>query len=169
MRKLGTAVMAAVLLSLGTFATASAGAPTVVYLPPVSFDDPYVCGGDPVIHVAYSGAFRLAVYSDRNGNLVRDAITPGGQVTVTFSANGTSLTSSSPAPFRTTYNADGAVAQVTAVGLNAAIRIPGAGTVLLDAGAVVWDLAFGGNVASAAGPHEWFIGGDSSAFCAYFG
>jgi hypothetical protein len=167
MRKL-MSISAAVVLGLSYASTALAAPPTVILLPPVSFDDPFLCSGDPVIHVEYSGTFRLSLYTDRNGNLIRDAITGQGSITVTFSAAGKSLTSESPAPFRTTYASDGSVDTLTASGLNAAVTIPGSGVVLLDTGSITWAGGFGGSLVGSAGPHVWFLGGDTSAFCAYF-
>lgn len=170
MRKLVSTVTLSSLPCFGLASAALAAQPQVINLPPVEFDDPYICGGDPVLHVAYTGTFKLTLFFDNAGNLVRDAIGGGGRITVTFSdpQSGRSLTGSSPAPFRTTYNADGSVAQVSTDGLNAAITIAGAGIVLLDAGSLTWDGGFGGPVLAEHGPHGWFGSGDASAFCAYF-
>jgi hypothetical protein len=168
MRKIARTFAMAALLSLSAASTAFAARPTVIDLPPISFDDPYLCGGDPVLHVEYGGTFKLTLFYDNDGNLIRDAIVGGGRITVTFSANGKSLSGASPAPFRTAYNADGSIATLTANGLNASITVPGEGVVLLDTGTIVWEGGFLGPLDFAAGPHEWFVGGDLSAFCAYF-
>ena len=169
MRRLTSIIALAALCSVAFAPAALAAKPVVIDLPPVEFDDPFVCGGDPVIHVAYEGTFRLSLFFDQEGTLVRDAIVGGGRISVTFSSatSGRSLSGMSPAPFRTTYNADGSVARLTASGLNAAITIPGEGVVLLDTGSITWTGGFGGAVEGAAGPHDWFIGADTSAFCEY--
>jgi hypothetical protein len=167
MRKLPVVLGLAAVLCLGVAPTAFAAKPVVVNLPPVQFEDPYICGGDPVILVTYTGTFKLTLFYENDGNLIRDAI-EGGRITVTFSANGTSLTGASPAPFRTTYNSDGSIATLTANGLNAAITIPGGGVVFLDTGTIVWDGGFGGPVLVDDGPHDWFVGGDTTEFCDYF-
>jgi hypothetical protein len=170
MRTLVSTVTLSSLLCFGFASVALAGRPDVINLPPVEFDDPYICGGDPVLHVAYTGTFKLTMFFDNTGTLVRDAIEGGGRITVTFSdpESGRSLTGSSPAPFRTTYNADGSVGQLRADGLNAAITIPGEGVVLLDTGSLTWDGGFGGPVLAERGPHGWFASAGTSAFCAYF-
>ena len=43
-------------------------------IPSVEYDDPFVCGADPVIHVTYTTPFRLATWTDSDGNVLRDAI-----------------------------------------------------------------------------------------------
>jgi hypothetical protein len=170
MRKLVATATLLSLLCFGLASAALAGKPEVINLPPIEYDDPFVCGGDPVLHVSYTGTFKLTLFTDNAGNLVRDAIVGGGRITVTFSdpGSGRSLSGSSPAPFRTTYNADGSVAQLRTDGLNAAITIPGEGVVLVDTGSLTWDGGFGGPVLAEHGPHDWFGSGDASAFCDYF-
>jgi hypothetical protein len=168
MRRLASIFAVSSLLLLVAAPTVAAAKPVVIDLTPVAFDDPFICAGDPVILVSYTGSFKLTLFYDNAGHLLRDAIEGGGRITVTFSANGRSLTGASPAPFRTTDNADGSVTKLRADGLNTAITIPGQGVVLLDTGSLSWAGGFGGPVLAAAGPHEWFVGGDTSAFCAYF-
>jgi hypothetical protein len=169
MRRLASILAITSLLVLAAAPAVLAAKPVVIDLPGIEYDDPLVCGGDPLVHVAYGGTFRLVLFFDQAGNLVRDAIEGGGPITVTFSADGSdrTLTGMSPAPFRTTYNADGSIATLTANGLNAAITIPGEGVVLLDTGSIMWAGGFGGPVEASGGPHDWFLGAETTAFCDY--
>jgi hypothetical protein len=157
------------LLCLAVAPTAFASQPVVVYLPPIIYDDPWVCGGDPVIHVIYDTDTKLTMTFDQDGNLIRDTLTGGGKIFVTFSSDVSDRTLSgpSPAPFRTAYNADGSISTLQATGLNVAITIPGQGVVLLDAGVLTWDGGFGGSVDGSGGHHNWYLGGDTEAFCDY--
>lgn len=169
MRRITAIIGLSMLLVAASAPAVQAAKPVVIELPPIIYDDPFVCGGDPVVHVTYSGTLRLTLWFDAAGNLVRDAVTPGGMVTVAFSSDATdrTLTSLSPAPFRTTYNADGSIDTLTANGLNAIIAFPGDGVVLLDTGALTWAGGFGGELVASGGSHEWHVGGDVAAFCDY--
>jgi hypothetical protein len=169
MRKKTLPFAVAILLLLGAVSGAQAGAPTTIDIPAVEFDDPFVCGGDPVIHVAYTAPFVLRLYFDADGTLVRDA-TFGPRSRVIFSdpLTGRSLSGISPAVFRTTYADDGSVESVTVNGLSAAITIPKQGVVLLDTGSITWEGGFVGPTLAERGPHEWLGTDNNSAFCDWF-
>ena len=168
MRFLG-ALFASLALVLTVVGSAAAAAPTRITIPPVEYDDPFVCGGDPVIHVTYTTPFKLVIWTDADGNLIRDAIfAPRSRVTLTDVATGRSLSGISPAVFRTTYAPEGSVERLTVTGLNAAIAVPGQGVVLLDTGKITWSGGFQGPVVFEGGPHGWLGSDDNAAFCAYF-
>jgi hypothetical protein len=170
MRRLGSALVVAAIVSLGAASAVNAGRPSAEWIPAVEYDDPFVCGGDPVIHVSYTSPFRLVTWYDAEGNLVRDAIfAPGTRVVLTDTSTGRSLSGSSPAVFRTTYAEDGSVESLTVTGLNAAIAVPGHGIVLLDTGQITWQGGFQGPVLAERGPHGWLGSTDRDAFCGYFG
>ena len=169
MHKVMRTVVGSAVLALAVAAPVAAGAPDRVTIPSVEFDDPFVCGGDPVIHVSYTTPFRLVTWYDRDGHMVRDAtFAPRTRVVLTDQTTGRSLSGSSPAVFRTVYAADGSIISLTVTGLNAAITVPGSGVVLLDTGSITWAGGFQGPVLAEHGPHAWQGSGDSSAFCAYF-
>ena len=159
-------VACSAVLALAIAAPAAAGKPDAVWIPPVEYDDPFVCAGDPVIHVSYTTPFKLVTWTDRDGNLIRDAIfAPRTRVVLTATSTGRSLSGSSPAIFRTTFAADGSVESLTVTGLNAAITIPGTGVVLLDTGSITWAGGFQGPVLAESGPHGWLGSDDHEAFC----
>jgi hypothetical protein len=169
MRSTIRALTAGALLAIATATTGSAASPTIIPIPPVDYLDPFVCDADPVIHVTYTGPFRLTLFKDAAGNVTRDAITaPGVRVVLTDEATGRSLSGASPAVFRTTYDASGSIDRLTVNGLNAAITVPGHGLVLLDTGRIVWALGFQGPVLQERGPHAWLGSGDAEAFCGWF-
>jgi hypothetical protein len=148
---------------------ALAAPPTSVDIPPIVYDDPFVCDGDPVIHVTYTTSFRLVTWTDRDGTLLRDAIfAPRTRVVLTDAATGKSLSGISPAVFRTSYNPDGSIVSLTVTGLNAAITLPGQGVILLDTGMIAWEGGFLGPTLAEGGPHAWMGSDDREAFCAYF-
>jgi hypothetical protein len=162
-------ILASAVLLLVVAGSAAAAAPIRVTIPSVDYDDPFVCGGDPVIHVTYDTTFKLVMWTDADGNVTRDAIfAPATRVTLTDESTGRSLSGSSPAVFRTTYAADGSIETLRVSGLNAAITIPGAGVVLLDTGSITWTDGFQGPVLAESGPHGWLGSDDHTAFCAYF-
>jgi len=169
MRRLTSISALAAIATLALAPSALAAKPVVLDLPPIIYDDPFVCGGDPVVHVEYTATLRLALTFDGDGNLLRDVIRPAGPVIVTFSVDGSDRTLSgmSPAPFRTIYNPDGSVATLTGNGLNVAITLPGQGVVLHDAGSITWTGGFGGALEGSAGHHDWYLAGDTQAFCDY--
>jgi len=169
MRKFRFSAIASIALTLALSGVALASAPTSVEIPSVEFDDPFVCGADPVIHVSYTAPFRLVTWVDRDGTVLRDAtFALRSRVVLTDTATGKSLSGISPAIFRTAYNADGSIASLTVTGLNAAITLPGQGRILLDTGRIVWEGGFMGPTLFEAGPHEWMGSDDREAFCAYY-
>jgi hypothetical protein len=169
MRKTAGPVVAAALLLLAFSPSARAAAPITLDIPAVEFDDPFVCGGDPVIHVSYTAPFKVMLYLGRDGSIVRDAtFGPGSRVVLTDNVTGRSLSGISPAIFRTTYAADGSIVSVTVNGLSAAIAVPGEGVVLLDTGTITWSGGFQGPVIASNGPHQWLGGDDNTAFCDYY-
>jgi hypothetical protein len=88
----------------------------------------------PIVETA-QGTARIIDFTDQSGNVVREIdLTPG--LTVSFSANGITLTTVSPSLGHVTFNADG-TATLTVTGLSGHISVPGKGTVALSAGRVV--------------------------------
>ncbi len=88
----------------------------------------------PIVETAH-GTARIIDFTDLSGNLVREIdLTPG--LTVSFSANGITLTTASPSLGHITFNADG-TATLTVTGLSGHISVPGKGTVALSAGRIV--------------------------------
>jgi hypothetical protein len=81
----------------------------------------------------------------------------------TFEANGKTLTSN----FSAVIIEDWDVSQVKVVGTVYNIQVPGAGSLLLDAGKVVVDLSTDPPTFTVIGPHQQFTG-DVAALCAYF-
>jgi hypothetical protein len=90
--------------------------------------------------------------------------------TVTFSANGKTLSTAGPADTHVTYNPDGTIAQSVLTGLLGALTVPGYGVILLDTGYIVFAGEFAASpVILERGPHEFFgPEADFEAFCAYF-
>ncbi|HKG25300.1 MAG TPA: hypothetical protein VKB09_06600 [Thermomicrobiales bacterium] len=80
------------------------------------------------------GTLRIIDFVDRNGNPTRELfISPG--LTVSFSANGVTLTTVSPSVGHITFNDDSATVMIA--GLSGHISIPGQGTVALSAGRIL--------------------------------
>jgi hypothetical protein len=87
----------------------------------------------PIVEHA-EGTLRIIDFVDQNRNPTRELfITPG--LTVSFSANGVTLTTVSPSVGHTTFNDDSATVMIT--GLSGHISIPGEGTVALSAGRIL--------------------------------
>jgi hypothetical protein len=92
-----------------------------------------VCEFPIVEHV--EGKARIVDFVDRAGNVTRELdLTPG--LTVSFSANGITLTTVSTSVGHWTFNADG-TATLAVTGLSGHISIPGQGTIALSAGRFV--------------------------------
>jgi hypothetical protein len=88
----------------------------------------------PIVETVH-GTARIIEFTDQSGNPVREIdLTPG--LTVSFSANGITLTTASPSLSHITFNADG-TATLTVTGLSGHISVPGQGTVALSAGRFV--------------------------------
>jgi hypothetical protein len=169
MDRFARSLIGAVVLAVALALPASAAPPQRQDIPSVDFDDPFVCGGDPVIHVSYTTSFRLVTWTDKHGNVIRDAtFAPRTRVVLTDVSTGRSLSGTSPAIFRTTFAPDGSVISLSATGLNAAITIPGQGVILLDTGKITWAGGFGGPITVESGPHQWQGTADRDAFCEYF-
>ena len=164
-----SSLLAGVALASVVAGSAAAAAPTRLTIPGIAFDDPFVCGGDPVIHVSYTASFRVVTWTDASGTITRDAtFAPGSRVVLSDPVTGRSLSGISPAVFRTTFAPDGSIERLTVTGLNAAITIPGTGAVLLDTGRISWSGGFLGPVEAESGPHGWFGSADHEAFCDWF-
>jgi hypothetical protein len=113
--------------------TAGAAAPQQTVIP---IDDTFTVTGIcpfPILEHG-EGTLRIIDFVDQEGNLVRElGLLPGFRVS--FSANGTTLTTVSPSVSHITFNEDSATFTIT--GLSGHISIPGEGTVALDAGRLV--------------------------------
>jgi hypothetical protein len=92
------------------------------------------CAFPVEVHVV--GDIRVTEFFDRQGNLIRDlSVFPG--FTVTFSANGKSITTPSVAPEHHTFNPDGSVT-ITITGLQGHIVGIGGPPVASDVGRLVF-------------------------------
>jgi hypothetical protein len=114
-------------------ASADAAAPQQTVLPiNDTFTVTDICPFPIVEHA--EGTLRIIDFVDQNGNATRELfITPG--LTVSFSANGVTLTTVSPSVGHIAFNDDSATVMIT--GLSGHISIPGQGTVALSAGRIV--------------------------------
>ncbi len=87
----------------------------------------------PIVEHA-EGTLRIIDFVDQNGNPTRELfITPG--LTVSFSANGVTLTTVSPSVGHATFDGDSATLMIT--GLSGHISVPGQGTAALSAGRIL--------------------------------
>jgi hypothetical protein len=124
------AALAAVLLP----SAASAATPQQTVFP---INDTFTVSGIcafPIVETAH-GTARIIDFTDQTGNVIREIdLTPG--LTVSFSANGITLSTVSPSLSHITFNADG-TATLTVTGLSGHISVPGQGTVALSAGRFV--------------------------------
>jgi hypothetical protein len=131
MRRLMFLVTALVLLSPLGIGVAQAAEPAHVVIPiNDTFTDNQSCDFPVVVHLEGTG--RSTDFFDKNGNLIRTlSVFPG--LTISFSANGKTLTSASPAIDIDTFNADGTVTAFIA-GLLAHISVPGQGIIAINTG-----------------------------------
>jgi hypothetical protein len=131
---------ARVALATAVTAIAAVFAATARAAPPeqtiISIDDTFTVTGIcpfPIVERG-EGTLRIIDFVDQEGNLVRElGLLPGFKVS--FSANGTTLTTVSPSVSHITFNDDSATFTIT--GLSGHISVPGEGTVALDAGRLV--------------------------------
>jgi hypothetical protein len=132
-----------------------------------TYTDSSVCPFDLTVHL--HGSFKNVDYYDNSGFLYKTIATVGGggPFTVSYRANGTTLTQRNEAfSVVLTYNPDGSVSTYTQRGPFNKFTTPGGGIVLLDTGIATWsepeeDLLFAG------GPHQ-AVNGDFDSFCAAF-
>lgn len=130
-------ISASVLAALATLLLPSAASAAPPQQTVGTINDTFTVSGIcafPIVETA-TGTARIIDFTDQSGNLVREIdLTPG--LTVSFSANGITLTTVSPSLGHVTFNADG-TATLTVTGLSGHISVPGKGTVALSAGRVV--------------------------------
>ena len=131
MRRLTLLITALALLSPLGVGVARAAEPAHVVIPiNDTFTDNQSCAFPVVVHVEGTG--RSTDFFDQNGNLIRTLnVYPG--LTISFSANGKTLTSASPAIDIDTFNADGTIT-VFIAGLLAHISVPGQGIIAINTG-----------------------------------
>jgi hypothetical protein len=134
-RYLAGALLALATIVMAVSATSAGAAPPQRTV--FSIDDTFtvtgICAFPIVEHV--KGTARIIDFVNRNGDVVRELdLSPG--LKVSFSANGTTLTTASPSHAHITFNADG-TATVAITGLSGHISVPGEGTVALSAGRFV--------------------------------
>jgi hypothetical protein len=130
----------AVVLAIGAI-VAALGAGAATAAPPqqtaFTIDDTFTVDGIcafPIVEHA-QGKARIIDFVDRSGNVTRELdVTPG--LTVSFSANGITLTTVSTSVGHGTFNPDG-TATLAVTGLSGHISIPGEGTIALSAGRFV--------------------------------
>lgn len=149
MRKL--AILAAAATAALTLAAAAAAEPPIHYggtFGPTTFVDPRLCSFP--ITVTLSGEFR-------------GVVTPSGSDislntrTTTFSANGRSVSGTSP------HNTIFTESAVAVMGLGFRIVVPGTGVLALDAGRAIIDET---GISFEAGRHD-IVDADAAALCAY--
>jgi len=150
------AFVTALAVTLGLAATASAAPPErVTFLDSFSFEDTSTCPGTTIVQ-SNEERDTIIEFSPTTLHVQRHGV-------ATLAANGKSLTSN----FSAMILEDWIVSQVKVVGTVYNIQVPGAGSLLLDAGKVVIDLSTNPPTFSVAGPHQQFSG-DVGALCAYF-
>jgi hypothetical protein len=89
--------------------------------------------------------------------------------TISWSANGKTLTSRGPAPLMITYSADGSIAQTKVPGLLVSVTLPGYGAVWTWTGMTIYEGAvFSPEVLVSHGPSGFRSEADREAFCGYF-
>ena len=156
--------LALIVLPLSFAAAAPAAPPTneVTVIVDNVAEDTEICAdfGFSVIFVE-NGTFKTRTFYDREGNIVKTILSNFNvRYTSTASANGKTLSTNYPLVFIT--RGDDADIRV---GLRNAYHVPGAGTVLLDAGRLIFDA--NGDLVFEAGQHE-IQNGSVDAFCGYF-
>jgi hypothetical protein len=155
------ALIAVVLAALGTASSVSAAAPTTVQID-VSFPVD-LCPG-LAMEQTVAGTVKIVTQNPHK------EIQVFPNTSVSFTANGRTLSSIAPGVLYITYGTDGSIAQTVLTGLSGAFTVPGHGVILLDTGYVVFAGAFAAApVVLAHGPHEFFgADADLHGFCAYF-
>ncbi len=122
--------------------------------------------GFPITHVE-NGTGKITTFFDPDGDPTKAIGTGMGRFTITASANGKTLVSNEPTVLKFDFETN----TLSQLGLVAAFRVPGRGTILLAAGRLVV-VATGApptpaDVIAIAGPHQP-IEGDVEAYCDYF-
>lgn len=155
------------LLTLAPTAIAFAAPPTFQTVQvDDQFEDPFLtakCGFSVVTHL--QGPIKIGVHYDNAGNPVKE-IQVFPHFRVTFLANGKSFTSPAPGVFIITTPPGGAPNTFMVVGLTSVVHLPGQGTILLDAGKIVFIGELGGPITTEVGPHQFFGTGVPTQFCA---
>jgi hypothetical protein len=92
------------------------------------------------------------------------------EFTVSYSANGRTLSTPGPAPTLIALNPDGTPAATKVVGLVGVFHVPGGPPLVVDAGYLLFAGAFPtAPITVAHGRHDFFgPNADVTAFCAYF-
>ena len=112
-----------------------------------------VCGFP--VYGRFQGDFRLAVFYDNNGNIVREVDTfPMATVTVYAPSTGKSYTSASPAVLITTYTNGASVGSTAIASLNGLLEKIGG--IDLDSGRLVFEAVVDGYDAAGV-PHIHFV------------
>jgi hypothetical protein len=155
------ALVAVALAALGTASSVSAASPTTVQID-VSFPVD-LCPG-VAMEQTLAGTVKIITQNPQQ------EIQVFPNTTVSFTANGKTLSTIAPGILHITYNPDGSIAQTIVTGLSGALTVPGHGVILLDTGYIVFAGEFAASpVVSSPGPHEFFgADADLEAFCAYF-
>jgi len=158
-----TSVLALVAVTLTLASTAMAARPQTVVIDETIPETFISCSGLEPGELLFS--LKFAIHIIRTPK--QEIQTVASRSTVTWSANGRSLTSEGSAPLMIDY----ATGQTKVPGLLAAVTIPGHGIVLLDTGLILFEGdVFTSDVVLVRGPHQSFgsEGADLEAFCAYF-
>jgi hypothetical protein len=122
-----------------------------------SFTDTSMCGFP--ITIGNSANFDDALFFDSAGNLV-ELLETVNHGSLTFSANGKTLSGIGTGGIKVMFNSDGSVT-VNTFGINVVVTIPGEGTVILDAGTATFLFNPHLSVLFHAGPSNY----DLTAFC----
>jgi hypothetical protein len=155
-------VLALVAVTLGLASVAAAAPPVVIELDE-TFPDP-ICGASvPDLTFSLKGTIRINTQNPHEEIQIF-------VLSLSYSANGKTLSSPSSVAMHITYNADGSIAQTVVTGLISVYTIPGQGAVLFDTGYIVFDGPFPTGPISEMHGHFGFFGGedDLTAFCTYF-
>ncbi|HLF68370.1 MAG TPA: hypothetical protein VI503_03420 [Gaiellaceae bacterium] len=149
--------------TLGLAATAAAGRLAIV---PVDVDGvPDATCSDLGIDLEFGLHGTLVVIETGSGTEIQAA----PDFTISWSANGKTLTSRGPAPPLRHLRPDGSIAQTEVPGLLVAVTFPGSGVIWLWTGVTVYEGAvFSPDVLVSHGPNGFRSEGDLMAFCGYF-
>jgi len=139
------------LAGIGAAAAAADPPAKDVFFDSFTFEDTFTCPGLTIVQ-HNEERDTITEFSPTKLRIQRHGV-------ATLSANGKTLTSN----FSAQVFQDATTVKVTGTVYN--VQVPGAGTILLDAGNVVFDLATG-DVLHLAGPHQQLTG-DVGGFCGY--
>jgi hypothetical protein len=159
-RLISTSLALAFLIAFIPFVIALADAPVTLNLHEEGTDVLVECGSFEVLDV-YSNDGVASLFYDKEGNLVKIIIEYAGTDTFTNSVTGKAY----PMDFHNTSLIDFSASprRNAVMGVIFRLTVPGAGSVFLDVGRIVFERGTG--IIFQAGPHQLFDG-DFDALCA---